>query len=221
MIRVWTVEIGRGRQLHVGGKGRAAETDDAGLLHRAHDLVGGEPLPMRHHPGARHLRGVAVHRDPHRRGHACHPGGATSRSRSPDPPRRSESGPRPSRRPARPGRRVRRGRPPARRASPACRRAAAAGGRSRRGRASDGSGADGSAPLPREGGRRAGSLESASAEAQLNFAARAIHFSRSFSFGLSGVPGWMMDTGQRSAAVTSCLKVPADASLMYACLSAL
>jgi len=48
----------------------------------------------------------------------------------------------------------------------------------------------------------------------LNFAARAIHFSRSFSFALSGVPGWMIETGQRSAAVTSCLKVPALASLM-------
>ena len=41
------------------------------------------------------------------------------------------------------------------------------------------------------------------------------------SFGLSGDPGWMMDTGHRSAATTSCWNVPAFASFTVACLSPL
>jgi cytochrome P450 len=51
--------------------------------------------------------------------------------------------------------------------------------------------------------------------------ARFSHFSRSFSFGLIGVPGWIADTGHFSAACTSCANVPAWASLTYACLFAL
>ena len=38
---------------------------------------------------------------------------------------------------------------------------------------------------------------------QLNGLARSIHFSRSFSFGLIGVPGWMISAGHFSAAFTS------------------
>ena len=52
------------------------------------------------------------------------------------------------------------------------------------------------------------------ATAQLNRSARLNHFSISFAFGFSGVPGWMISAGQRSAAVTISRKVPALASLM-------
>jgi hypothetical protein len=51
-------------------------------------------------------------------------------------------------------------------------------------------------------------------EAGQNAWARFSHFSRSFSFGLSGVPGWIADTGHFSAAITSWANVPAEASLM-------
>src|SRR5687768_981278 len=49
--------------------------------------------------------------------------------------------------------------------------------------------------------------------------ARFSHFSRSFSFGFIGVPGWIAPTGHFSAACTSCANVPAVASFTYACLS--
>jgi hypothetical protein len=49
---------------------------------------------------------------------------------------------------------------------------------------------------------------------QLNGSARFTHLSRSFSFLLSGVPGWMIPAGQRSAAMTISRNVPAFASAM-------
>jgi hypothetical protein len=60
-----------------------------------------------------------------------------------------------------------------------------------------------------------------SAPRQLNFFARSTHLARSFSLGFSGVPGWMSSAGHFSAACTSSRKVPALASLMYACFSSL
>src|SRR3990172_1404309 len=70
------------------------------------------------------------------------------------------------------------------------------------------------------GGYRGGAAVAPPDFNQLNGLARWIHFSRSFSFGLSGVPGWMILTGHFSAACTISLKLPARGSLMYACFLA-
>ena len=59
------------------------------------------------------------------------------------------------------------------------------------------------------------------ADLHLKRSARFSHFSRSFSLGLSGVPGWMICAGHFSAALTRSLNVPALGSLMYACFLSL
>src|SRR4030095_13381661 len=54
-----------------------------------------------------------------------------------------------------------------------------------------------------------------------NGLARSISSSSPGSLGLMGLPGWMIDTWQLSAASTSCRYVPAARSAIYACLFSL
>ena len=211
--------LGR-RELDVRGEGGAAQPDDTGLPHRLDDLRARGPSsrgpPAAAAPaaewGSTAIR-TAVSKVPS----GC---GNQPDLRRPDrPPTRGPERTR-TRRPPPPCPRARPGHPRLhdhlRWASP---RAGAAAARS------SGNGMRERHPPHREvGGQllvlgRVDAVSEAASDGlfngsdQLNRSARLIHLSRFFSFGLSGVPGWMIFTGQRSAAaITISRKVPAVGS---------